>query len=141
MVNMIYGVFANTVPSSAGNSAYARFSDFAPNGSQKRFLKGLMPADPDQRAVFTGYILKLLSCSPLWVELIQKNDPTNTYDVDPLYNCSVTLNFNPLEKLLSWEATVRLVDPEFPYSDTDPVIDRLCAKLAAVVRLKGDSNG
>ena len=135
MVNVIYGILAD------GRTGIncLRYSDCVANSKQRSLLSGLVPSDAKNRGAFIDYVLKLLSCTPVWPKLIRELDPNNTYDVCVL-DTADTLNFSPLQAMLDWEKLTSIKDERFPYSDLDPAIDRITAKLAAILMLSNSEN-
>ena len=135
MINVIYGVLSlgKAKPDMVG----FRYSDVTANGKQRTILSGLIPDKSENCLIYVDYILKLLSCSPLWPTLIRDLDPNNTYDVDVVNgsNTECSLSYSPMQRLLDWERDVNITDERFPYSSLDPAIDRVVAKLAAVLML------
>lgn len=139
MVNNFYGILRGDQNISQACPGF-RYSDRGPiSDKQRRILGALLPKKEEEAAVFIDYILKLLSCSPYWPEMIRSLDINNTYDVSSVSG-EATLSFDPMARLIKWEAGTSIRDDRIPYSPEDPVIDRLCAKLFAVFLL-GDADG
>lgn len=134
-INLIFGLLVGGSTSAYSSLAGYRFSTVVRNAAQRRALATLMPDDPEQRMLFADFIIKLLSCSPWWPELLRTLDPNNTYDT-PVYSGVPTtlLEFNPMQRLMDWESSVTApTEGRFICSPEDPVIDRIWAKLAATL--------
>lgn len=134
MINRIYGILATGVVVSLDTVGY-RYSDAAASNGQLKLLKGLMPADSGSSLVFIDYLLKLLSCSPYWPEVIRTFDPQNSYDIsviDQQPECVISLGFNPLSRLLEWADKIP-TSTKYPTADNDPRIDVAISKLLGVL--------
>ena len=131
MINRIYGILKGSVVIPKEVSGY-RYTDARRTHKQNSQLSGLVPDDVNAAASFVNYVIQLLSCSPYWPTAIRELDPNNTYDIAP--SNPATLPFSPMERLMNWEiAGAPVIHDRFKYSQEDPVIDRICAKLFAII--------
>lgn len=134
MINRLFGILTTDVEITADLPGY-RYSDARATDKQKKALRSLMPSNSGEALLFADYLLKLLSCSPYWPEIIRKFDPENSYDIPVVQhtpNNPLTLSFSPIQRLINWAKTVP-ASPSYPTSDREATIDFSICKLLGVL--------
>ena len=141
MINRLYATLRQSAKIS-GRSY--RGSTYKPTERQIKQLSGLIPTavangvidDVSVGEVFIDFIIKLLSCSPYWPKFIRNWDLNNTYEIEviPRNISCMGSDFNPMAHLFAWlNQSGDISHSDFPYNPNDPPIDKLCAKLFAIV--------
>lgn len=137
MVNTIYGLLADSAITS--DVIGYRYSNYRPTTKQLMLIDKLFPSDctEQDKALFIDFIIGLLSCSPYWPKVVRELDLDNTYDTSVIDKSNTeTLSFNPMQRLIDWERTTNVTDERFPYIESDPVIDKICAKIFCILGMK-----
>lgn len=134
-INRLYGTLMLGELLEPGNTFY-RFSNFTPSDRCRAHLLTLVPSDIGERALFTEYVIKLMSCSSFWGDFIREKDPNNTYahtvvEFTPDSGVSL-LKKSPIKALSDWVNKDSVTSDEYPSSDLDPLMSRILAQLYTV---------